>query len=62
MGLVGGTDKAEQLWGYYFRGADIVNSLMSALVEEHGLGDREDDQVVFGGFSAGGRGAMVHLD
>lgn len=62
MGMVGSEDKAEKLWGLYFRGADIVQSMMKALVKDYGLGDRADDQVVFGGYSAGGRGAMVNID
>jgi len=43
-----------------WRGARIVRSLLQHLVADRGLGNAK--LLIFGGASAGGRGAMVHLD
>ncbi|KAH8050662.1 pectin acetylesterase [Aureococcus anophagefferens] len=47
-------------FGLQFRGRRIVDAVLADLAAHKGLGDA--DLVVFGGGSAGGRGAMVHLD
>ncbi|KAL1508018.1 hypothetical protein AB1Y20_007615 [Prymnesium parvum] len=47
-------------FGLQFRGAAVVRAVLSSLVSRHGLA--EGALVLFGGDSAGGRGAMVHLD
>lgn len=46
--------------GIPFRGARIVRSAIKHAIKTWGIGD--DDLFVFGGASAGARGAMVHLD
>ena len=54
--------------GFSFRGARVVQAILRDLVENKGLGGKKGsgggarDTVIFGGGSAGGRGAMVHLD
>jgi len=52
-----------------FRGASIVRSVIADLSSRHGLGSHRGlsssnatDLLLFGGGSAGARGAMVHLD
>lgn len=47
-------------WGLEFRGSRIVAAMLGHLTAHNGLG--EGHTVVFGGGSAGGRGAMTHLD
>ena len=53
-------------FGLEFRGAAVVRAVLSELVLHHGLGGRgltgPRDTLLFGGMSAGARGAMVHLD
>jgi len=50
-------------FGFQFRGGVVVQSVLKDLVATHGLGSGAGrDLVIFGGGSAGGRGAMVHLD
>ena len=51
--------------GWRFRGASVIQKVLTELVEIHGLGsgaNNRTDTLLFGGASAGGRGAMVHLD
>ena len=48
--------------GWQFRGQRIVNATFHTLVEQHGLGTLPKTKVVFGGCSAGSRGAMFNLD
>ena len=51
--------------GWHFRGASVIQNVLTELVEIHGLGsgaNNRTDTLLFGGASAGGRGAMVHLD
>jgi hypothetical protein len=58
----GHVGSAEQ-FGWHFHGADVVQAVLTDLVESHGLGSRADpDLLLFGGGSAGARGAMMHLD
>ena len=47
---------------FEFRGAEVIRSVFRDLVKRRGLGQRAGDIVVFGGRSAGARGAMVHLE
>ena len=53
-------------YGMQFRGAVVVRSVLDDLVRRRGLGGRglaaPPDRLLFGGVSAGARGAMVHLD
>lgn len=50
-------------FGYQFRGSVVVQAVLRDLVATHGLGGGKNrDLVIFGGGSAGSRGAMVHLD
>jgi len=53
-------------FGMQFRGAVVVRSVLADLVRRRGLGGRglaaPPDRLLFGGVSAGARGAMVHLD
>jgi len=49
--------------GWQFRGEVVVQSVLSDLVARHGLGHgSQKHTLIFGGGSAGARGAMVHLD
>jgi hypothetical protein len=48
--------------GWQFRGQRIVNATFHTLAEQHGLGTLPHTKVVFGGCSAGSRGAMFNLD
>jgi len=49
--------------GYQFRGHVVVQAVLRDLVGRRGLGSNSNrDVLVFGGGSAGARGAMVHLD
>jgi len=53
--------------GYQFRGHQVVQAVLSDLVDRRGLGSQslssqDRDLLIFGGGSAGARGAMVHLD
>lgn len=46
--------------GYVFRGHEIVKAVLNTVQDRYGVG--AGDVVVWGGASAGARGAMVHLD
>lgn len=52
-----------ETFGRQFRGARVVKAVIRDM-QQHGLGTHDDrrDILVFGGASAGGRGAMVHLE
>jgi len=54
----------DAIWdGKQFRGNKVIQAVFRHLVEKRGLGQGPNqDLVIFGGSSAGGRGAMVHLD
>lgn len=49
---------------FQFRGQRVVKAVLKDLVESQKLGSglAGRDRVIFGGYSAGARGAMVHLD
>lgn len=54
-----------EAFGFQFRGQRVVHAVLLDLVQTKGLGSGEGgrrDRVIFGGSSAGARGAMVHLD
>ncbi|GMI05927.1 hypothetical protein TrLO_g5621 [Triparma laevis f. longispina] len=57
-GWMGNLDNQEV--GFEFRGHEIVKAAIETVQERWSVG--EDDTVIFGGASAGARGAMVHLD
>ena len=54
--------------GWQFRGQRVVQAVLNDLVASRGLGRQTPGQkkgkttIIYGGSSAGGRGAMVHLD
>mmetsp|Transcript_1945 Transcript_1945/g.4410 ORF Transcript_1945/g.4410 Transcript_1945/m.4410 type:complete len:951 (+) Transcript_1945:90-2942(+) len=47
-------------WGFQFRGYRTVRAALKHLVQKQGF--ESTDTLVLGGFSAGARGAMAHLD
>lgn len=47
---------------YELRGGVVVESVLHEAVHTHGLGAVSDTTLIFGGSSAGSRGAMAHLD
>lgn len=52
-------------FGFQFRGKVVVQAILRDLVERRGLGNSSSgarSRLIFGGGSAGARGAMVHLD
>lgn len=50
-------------FGWQFRGSVVVQAILKDLVARRGLGSGDQRQkLIFGGGSAGARGAMVHLD
>jgi hypothetical protein len=64
MGDVGPSNAT---WGYAFRGQRILAAALQQLVEQHNLGQSpagatSKPRLLFGGCSAGARGAMVWLD
>lgn len=54
----------KEAFGRQFRGGRVVQAVVKDLVQRRGLGHglHGKDLIIFGGQSAGGRGAMVHLD
>ena len=51
-----------EAYGFQFRGQRIVGSTLAAFVQKQGLGSAPGHRLVFGGCSAGGRGASFNLD
>ena len=55
-----------EAFGRLFRGTAVVSAVLHELVATHGLGTggaaAPPDLLLFGGLSAGARGAMAHLD
>ena len=50
-------------FGYQFRGQRVVAAAIKALVQTHGMGARGlNERLLFGGCSAGARGAMFNAD
>ena len=48
--------------GWHFRGQHTIAAALDLMVKQHGLGSAPGHTVLFGGGSAGGRGAMSNLD
>lgn len=48
------------LGGWYFQGSRVIDAVLEELTWKHGLAQASD--VILGGCSAGGRGAMYNLD
>jgi hypothetical protein len=59
---LGDAGASSATFGYNFRGARIVAATIASLQALHGLGATPGQQLIFGGCSAGGRGAMGSLD
>lgn len=53
--------KSDLTWSWHFQGRRVVHALVEDLVKR-GLGSEANHQLVFGGASAGGRGAMNTID
>jgi len=53
-----------EAFGRQFRGQRVLQAVLTDLVKRRGLGrgKKSQDLLILGGQSAGGRGAMVHLD
>ncbi|GMI47044.1 hypothetical protein TrCOL_g160 [Triparma columacea] len=58
MGSAGTTDEVN----YQFRGRDVVKAVVETVEGKFRIKENSDNRVIFGGASAGARGAMVHLD
>jgi hypothetical protein len=64
---MGDTGPNNATWGYAFRGQRIITAALTQLVQQHGMGlwpagAPGKPRLLFGGCSAGARGAMVNLD
>lgn len=60
---VGNAGPSAETFGYYFRGQKIVEATLQAMVQTHGMGTRGmTERLLFGGCSAGARGASFTLD
>ena len=59
---LGDAPASPETFGYAFRGARVVAAVVNSLREIHGLGATPGQQLLLGGCSAGGRGAMGALD
>jgi hypothetical protein len=51
-----------EMYGFQFRGQRIVSAVLASLVQKQGMGSAPDTRLLFGGCSAGGRGAAFSLD
>lgn len=58
---MGDREASDATNGWHFRGATVVRSVVSYAVEHLNLGEKTST-LVFGGGSAGARGAMTHVD
>ena len=65
-GHMGDAGASATTHGWHFRGAAVLRATISELVQKHGLGasggGAPPQRIIYGGGSAGSRGAMVHLD
>jgi hypothetical protein len=62
-GWFGDAAASSSTFGFSFRGSRIVSATLQALVTRHGLGSSgEQENLLFGGCSAGGRGVLTNLD
>ena len=48
--------------GWAFKGQRVIEAVMAVLQSHFGLGQQRDTRLLFGGCSAGARGAMMNLD
>jgi hypothetical protein len=48
--------------GFHFRGHKIVDAIFNEAIQAHGMGSSANTQVIYGGCSAGARGALFNLD
>jgi hypothetical protein len=51
-----------EMYGFQFRGQRIVAAVLASLVQKQGMGNVTGTRLIFGGCSAGGRGAIFNLD
>ncbi len=59
-GYMGDIGASEKTWGWHFRGARMVITLVKDLVANYGLSEKST--IIMSGASAGGRGTMTLLD
>jgi hypothetical protein len=60
MGDIGHSDAIPD---FQFRGSRVVNAFIKSLIEDQYIfGSNDKINILFGGYSAGARGAMAHLD
>jgi hypothetical protein len=64
---MGDTGPSNETWGYAFRGQRILAAALTQLVQSHGMGlwpagAPGAPRLLFGGCSAGARGALANLD
>merc|ERR1712139_494461 len=55
---LGNVAASESTWGLEFRGEQIVRATFAKMIAELGFGAHEGTRLVFGGASAGARGAL----
>ena len=53
---------SDATFGYVFRGARVAAAVITALIEDKGMGQQPGTRLLFGGCSAGAIGAMNNLD
>ena len=49
-------------YGFQFRGQRIVSAVLASFVQKQGMGAAPGHRLIFGGCSAGGRGAAFNID
>jgi hypothetical protein len=59
---MGNRDASAESFDFHFKGQKTIEAALATLVKEHGLGAKPGQTLLFGGGSAGGRGAMANLD
>ena len=59
---VGNASPASNAFGWYFRGQAIIAAALAQMASDHGFGSSPGHRLLFGGCSAGARGAMFNLD
>jgi hypothetical protein len=59
---MGNRAASKDSFGWNFKGQKTIEAALAILVKEHGLGSKPGQTLLFGGGSAGGRGAMANLD
>lgn len=61
-GWSGSTQSNNNECGFYFNGHDIVTAVIQEVVKTHNLGSNSGTRVMYGGCSAGARGALFNID